>query len=174
MINDTMPSHVNVNGSILVHHNWRTGLPHRLFVLELVMGFLALPFGALLTVTTLGMPKSMLENTPFESFVIPGLILGFVVGGSMLLAARLTWFEHRWAPVAGFAAGCVLLGWITVEAMMIPSGLPIQIPFAIYALVVMRMAWLFFRCEHNDLKSGRGQKVTSEPGLKPQKTDTIL
>ena len=143
-------SPLHTDRDILVHHKWRSGLPHRLFVLELVMGFLAFPFGALLTVTNLGMPESMLDNSPFTSFVVPGLILCFVVGGSMLLAARLIWFESSLAPLASFAAGSILLGWISVEAVMIPGGLPIQIPFAIYALVVMRMAWLFHRRERSN------------------------
>lgn len=127
----------------VAHHEWRTGLPHRLFILVLVMGFLAFPFGALLTVTTLGMPLQLLENSPFSSFVIPGLILCFIVGGSMLLAARLIWFEHELAPQSAFGAGCILLGWISVEAVMIPEGLLVQTPFAIYAIVVIAMAWHF-------------------------------
>ncbi|MEJ7839151.1 MAG: hypothetical protein WKF81_10055 [Thermomicrobiales bacterium] len=127
----------------LVHHHWRTGPPHRLFILVLIMGFLAFPFGAILTVSTLGMPLRILEDSPFSSFVIPGLILCLIVGGSMLLAARLIWFEHELAPQSALAAGCILLGWISVEALMIPDALLVQTPFAIYALVVIGMAWRF-------------------------------
>jgi hypothetical protein len=67
------------------------------------MGILAFPFGALLTVTTLGRPLSMLENSPFSSFVIPGVILCLVVGGMV-----------------------------------------VQTPFAIYALVIIAVAWRFY------------------------------
>lgn len=130
-------------GDVQRHHRWRTGLPHGLFMLVLIMGSLAFPFGAILTVTTLGIPMRILEDSPFTSFVIPGLILCFIVGGSMLVAARLIWFEHKLAPMSAFAAGCILLGWISVEALMIPGELLIQTPFAIYALVIMGMAWRF-------------------------------
>ena len=123
----------------------RKGLPHALMMAVLTMGFTAFIFGGLLTVTTLGMPISMLDRSPFSSFVIPGLILCFVVGGSELLAARLIWFEHRLAPQAAFASGCILFGWIAVEAIMIPGGLFVQIPFGLYGLGIVAMSWIYHR-----------------------------
>ncbi len=105
------------------------------------MGFLALTCGSLLAFNGLGLPRSMLDRSPFDSFLVPGLILAGVVGGSMLLAARLTWFRHPMAPIVSLLAGGILLGWIPVEAVMIQDGRSLQIAVAIYAMVVTRLSW---------------------------------
>lgn len=115
-------------------------LPTMLLVAELFMGFLALTCGSLLAFNGLGIPRSTLDRSPFDSFLVPGLVLAGVVGGSMLLAARLTWFRHPMAPMVSLLAGGILLGWILVEAVMIQDGRSLQIAVAIYAVVVIRLA----------------------------------
>ena len=119
--------------------------PTTLFVAELVMGFVALNCGGLLAFDGLGMPSSTLDRSPFDSFLIPGLLLAGVVGGSMLLAARMTWFLHPMAPIVSLLAGGILFGWILVEAVMIHDGRPLQLAIAIYAVVVIRLAWSLLR-----------------------------
>ena len=37
-----------------------------------------------------GVPEEWLENSPFDSYLIPGLYLGVVVGGTCLAAAYTT------------------------------------------------------------------------------------
>lgn len=67
----------------------------------------------------LGMPKSFLDNSPFASFLVPGLILLVVVGGTQAVAAVLLLGRRRssllWAAVAGFA----MMIWIFTETVMI-------------------------------------------------------
>lgn len=52
-------------------------------------------------VTGLGIPKSQLEGTPFDSFLVPGLLLAIAVGGSLATAAvslpilLLGWLQMR-------------------------------------------------------------------------------
>jgi hypothetical protein len=96
-----------------------------------------------LVVDDLGMPDSNLDHSPFDSFLIPGLILALLVGGSYLLAARLIWFGHRLAPYASIAAGMILLGWISIEALMIRDGRMLQAVVAGYAVVSILVAWRF-------------------------------
>jgi hypothetical protein len=63
----------------------------------------------------LGMPKSLLTDSPFSTFLLPGLILAAVVGGTQTIASvRL--LQHRrsaflWSAVAGF--GMVI--WVVSE-----------------------------------------------------------
>jgi hypothetical protein len=63
----------------------------------------------------LSMPRSLLADSPFSTFVVPGLILAVVVGGTQTLASvRL--LQRRpsafvWSAVAGF--GMVI--WIVAE-----------------------------------------------------------
>jgi hypothetical protein len=69
-------------------------------------------------------PRSWLEGSPFQSYVIPSLFLLIAVGGSMLVATVL-WLlgsrvaDGRWAPWASIAAGSILVGWIVAQVAMI-------------------------------------------------------
>ncbi len=87
--------------------------------LLVVTGFNALSAIAggvgLLMPGSLGMPLSMIENSPFTSFFWPGIILLLVIGGSQVLAfvtlLRRTPGCLFWTAVAGFA----MVIWIVVE-----------------------------------------------------------
>jgi len=69
--------------------------------------FMAVPGGRLM-----GMTDATLARSPFRSYLVPGIVLFVVVGGTQALAA---WAETwRW-PRAGCLAvvtGVVLVGWI--------------------------------------------------------------
>jgi hypothetical protein len=58
---------------------------------EVFVGLNAVAGGVGLIVNGLGIPKDQLAGTPFDSFLIPGLLLSIVVGGSMLGAAWAVW-----------------------------------------------------------------------------------
>ncbi|MDQ4490642.1 hypothetical protein RBS60_10560 [Sinomonas sp. ASV486] len=74
--------------------------------------------GMLLT-DGLGMPRSFLDNSPFNSFLVPALILLIVIGGTQTLATVLLIGRRAsallWTAVAGFA----MLIWILTETVMI-------------------------------------------------------
>ncbi len=67
----------------------------------------------------LGMPLSLLEGSPFDSFLWPGVILLVVLGGTQTIAtvllARRTEGGLLWSAFAGFA----MLIWIFVETGII-------------------------------------------------------
>jgi hypothetical protein len=69
---------------------YRKLIARRLGVLELLSGVGAMLGGATLTVTPSGallsMPLRILHGSPFHTFLIPGLLLCFVVGGSNAVA----------------------------------------------------------------------------------------
>lgn len=67
----------------------------------------------------LGMPLSLLEHSPFESFFVPGVLLAVVVGGSSLLAAVAHLVRARIAGQASFLAGLVLIGWIVSQVALL-------------------------------------------------------
>jgi len=65
------------------------------------------------------MPLSLLEHTPFHSFLIPAILL-FTANG--LLALGVLWLV--WARRTNYgmwvaAQGCVLLGWLIVQVWML-------------------------------------------------------
>lgn len=97
----------------------------------------------------LGMPVSDLEATPFQSYLIPGLILIFVWGcGSLLILASL-WgrpqftlldgFSHRahehWAWGLTVLFGITLIIWLTVQVFTLPAVAPIQ--YVMYGLALL-------------------------------------
>ncbi len=112
-----------------------------LLALLLAVGLLAVACGIVLIVNGLGMPLSTLATTPFDSFLIPGLLLSVVVGGSLLGAACLIWVRHPLAWIASLGAGLILLGWIVVEAVMIADGRVLQAIILIAALLIVGLAW---------------------------------
>jgi hypothetical protein len=78
------------------------------------IGFLADVQGGIM-----GIPIEDLDDTPFDDFLIPGLLLLIAVGGSELLAAWA--LLRRWTrgPELLIVAGVVLVGWIIVQLTMI-------------------------------------------------------
>jgi hypothetical protein len=64
-------------------------------------------------------PSSLLAHTPFESFLVPGLLLGVVVGGTSAAAAILVWRRSRFAIDALVLAGGALAVWILAEVALL-------------------------------------------------------
>ncbi len=91
--------------------------------LELLLSVGALFGGAVLVAGPdghlLGMPQSLLASSPFTDFLIPGLLLFVALGLLPLVATVLTMFRSRAAPFVTFAAGAAVVGWITVEMVML-------------------------------------------------------
>jgi hypothetical protein len=65
------------------------------------------------------MPQSILVRSPFDSFLIPGLILLAMNGLLSLLVLAFTFRRRRNYGFWIAAQGCILLGWLTVECILI-------------------------------------------------------
>ena len=98
---------------------WAKGL----LGLELLLSVGALAGGLVLILAPRGeimpLPVSALAGSPFDTYLGPGLILFGVLGLGPLVAARLTWLRHSWAPLAAFIVGVALLIWVAVEIAII-------------------------------------------------------
>jgi hypothetical protein len=64
-------------------------------------------------------PAAWLRGTPFRDYVIPGLLLAGVVGGSAAVATVATLRRPRLGGPASLAAGVIMMGWITGEVLML-------------------------------------------------------
>lgn len=60
-------------------------------------------------------PRSAIQYTPFETFLVPALLLGGVVGGTSLVSAITAWRRSRFALDAAILAGGALTFWIVAE-----------------------------------------------------------
>ena len=94
-----------------------------LVVLEVLLSLGALGGGLVLILAPRGeimpLPLSALAGSPFDTYLGPGLILFSVLGLGPLVAARLAWLRHPFAPVAAFIVGVALLIWVAVEIAII-------------------------------------------------------
>lgn len=92
-------------------------------VLQLLVGLGAAISGLMLIVypsgSLLQAPLEMLRGSPFDDFLLPGIILFLVNGVGQLLAGILTLRKHPFAAYAGEALGIALMIWIFVQVNMI-------------------------------------------------------
>jgi hypothetical protein len=102
------------------------GIARLAMVLETLLGIGALFGGGQFILAPdghlLGLPLKMLAGTPFNSFLVPGLLLFTCVGVAPIAAAAITARRPAIVPLAALAVGVTLMGWITVE-MVIFAGL---------------------------------------------------
>ena len=122
----------------------RGSVPHRLpgiarlaVALEIFLAIGALLGGGMLILSPsghlLGMPLSLLAGTPFQSFLVPGLLLFTFIGVAPVLAAVVTARRQAIAPLAAVAVGLTLMGWITVEMVMLAG--PASLAWALYLVL---------------------------------------
>jgi hypothetical protein len=126
-----------------------------LMFLLLFQGISAIPSGLMLVLDPTGglmqMPLAMLKGTPFPNFLIPGLILGIVLGlgAFFVLACLFTLPDWRWAQrvnpfksqhwtwAASAAFGLALMIWIIVQVLMIGLGAFIQVLYFGVGLAIL-------------------------------------
>jgi hypothetical protein len=87
--------------------------------LHLFHAFSAVGGGIALIIGALPVPLSVLRHTPFDSFVVPGIFLGIVVGGSAAMGASALLAHSRRAPTISVAGGAVMVGWILGETALV-------------------------------------------------------
>ncbi len=68
---------------------------------------------------SVGLTEADLVHAPFDTFLIPGLVLSLAVGGSHLAAALAHLLRRRTAPLFSLFAGSVLVVWIAVQIVVL-------------------------------------------------------
>ena len=117
--------------------------------------------GALgLVVGFMNIPVTVLRGTPFADFTIPALLLGFVVGGSALAAAAIAVFgPRRFDALASAVAGCITVGWLTVEIAMIGLGSWAQVVWLLVGLLMVGLAGLLWQAESREARVSHSRQV---------------
>ena len=90
----------------------------------------------------LSMPLSLLEHSPFRSFLIPGIIL---LAANCLLSFWVLSSVLRKASRYGLwivLQGCVLAGWITLQIVMIRTLVWAHHVYLAIAAVLIFCGWL--------------------------------
>ncbi|WP_174776174.1 MULTISPECIES: hypothetical protein [Cryobacterium] len=106
-------------------------------------GGLALILGPAIGGLGITPPPEYLAGTPFDSYLVPGLILFLVVGGTHLAAFLLLWRRNgRAAAAAAAAAGFGLLIWVFVQMVIIPFSVlqAVYFGFGLLELVLVLLS----------------------------------
>jgi len=118
----------------------RTFAVWTLFVLLIVQAVGAIGGGIALVAGPNGeithMPLSDLEGSPFDSFLIPGIILLFGLGLLPLAAAIGVWRQRTWAWWAAGVVGCGLVIWIAVQTTIIDFSW-LQVAYLVMGLLII-------------------------------------
>ncbi|MBI1344249.1 MAG: hypothetical protein GC171_15100 [Terrimonas sp.] len=69
--------------------------------------------------TATGLSLSVLENTPFHSFRIPGIILSLLVGGVNFIALLFMILKQKQQYDLSLAGGLILCGWILAQVIIL-------------------------------------------------------
>lgn len=103
-----------------------------------------------LVVGFMDIPVSVLSGTPFTDFTVPALLLGLIVGGSALVAAVITTFgPPRSGALASAVAGCITVGYLTVEIAMIGLAAWPQVVWFLVGVVMIGLATLLWQAEEH-------------------------
>lgn len=82
-------------------------------------------------------PIKLLQGTPFNDYLIPGIILLIAIGFLSLAVAILIILKIKKYPWFIILQGCVLIGWLTVELILnIEFFLPI-LHYPLYTIGIL-------------------------------------
>lgn len=127
-----------------------------LAILEAFVALTALGCGLGLEVGAIQFPLAWLVGTPFSDYVLPGLLMAVIVGGSSLLAAATIFTGGEVGVLISVLAGLLLLGFEFVEAAIIDpnvgNGLPLalgfQVGYSVLALIIVGLAGSLWMAEY--------------------------
>lgn len=90
-----------------------------------------------------GVPVEWLKGSPFDSYVVPSIVLFAVVGGSMLTSSILVFRRWRYAQWAVTVAMTIVFLWLAVQVAIIGYTSWLQPAVAIAGIVVLLLnRWL--------------------------------
>ncbi|MDR8393949.1 hypothetical protein NC796_22535 [Aliifodinibius sp. S!AR15-10] len=91
------------------------------------------------TGSMLHMPLTLLEDSPFNSYLVPGLILFFVLGVAPLVVFYGLFRSATWAWPGAVLVSMALIAWIGVEIAMIgyQSDPPLQLIYGLVGIVLL-------------------------------------
>lgn len=116
-----------------------------LFLLTAFVALTAIVSGALLISdpdgTLFSMSTSLLKSTPFINFLVPGLILCFVVGGTNLMAVIRNMQTHPLRYNWSIAGAIILMGWVVVQMLLIENLHWLQFLYLGIGLMMLLLSW---------------------------------
>ena len=90
-----------------------------------------------------GLPQSLLVDTPFNNFTIPAIILLVVIGLGNVLGAYHSFSKNSLGGVVGMLLGFILMIWIGVQVYFIGYSFSLQTLFLIVGIVQLTMGYFY-------------------------------
>jgi len=84
----------------------------------------------------MGLRPADLPGFPFESFLVPGIILFAVIGLGNITAAVPALLGKRWLGYSSGVMGCVLMGWIVIQCLMLGAVVALHVIFFALGAVI--------------------------------------
>jgi len=88
-----------------------------------------------------GVPTEWLEDSPFDDYFVPSLILFVAVGGSLLAAAIAVFANLPMARAAAVGVVAILFGWLAIETLVIGYVSWMQPATAAGGIAILYLAW---------------------------------
>ena len=87
-------------------------------------------------------PLEWLEGSPFHSYLVPGLFLFFIIGGTSLFAAVAIFRQSPAGRTSALFCGIIVMMWLAVQVSIIGYVSWMQPATAAAAMVILVLAWL--------------------------------
>jgi hypothetical protein len=118
-------------------------------VIQIFVSLGALPVGVLMVLFPSGkqiqMPLEILDGSPFNNFLVPGIILFLINGVGQLTAGLMSFRRHPLAGYTGAVFGMGLMIWIFVQVSMIGGGHILQYSYFFLGTIETALAFLIQR-----------------------------
>jgi hypothetical protein len=96
----------------------------------------------------MGMTRSLISRTPFETFTVPGVLLLVLVGMTPLVLAVATLRRATPHPLWAVAFGLGLVAWIVTQWVLVDAPLWLQPVIFAVGLAIVAVAGALWRQEH--------------------------
>lgn len=99
----------------------------------------AIPAGILFMIdpsgVLMGTPLDMLKNSPFTTFLIPGIVL-FIANGLFSVVALFFLLRKQWSIFAALQ-GVILIGWLAIQVWMIQTINSLHVIMAVVGVLLV-------------------------------------
>jgi len=127
-----------------------------LVVLESFVALTSIICGVGLAVGAIQFPLAWLQGTPFSDYIILGLVMAIIVGGSSLLAAATILTEREVGVLVSALAGLLLMGFEVLEVSIIdrnlgnwlPLVVALQASYSLLSLTIFGLAAFLWMTEY--------------------------
>ena len=96
---------------------------------------------------SLGAPLELLDNTPFTSFLVPGIVLFTVNGLGSLAGAVASFTRQRHAGAIAMALGFFLVAWILIQVYWMSGFHWLHWLYLVLGIVEALLGWSVWRVE---------------------------